>query len=80
MFVFSTPELISNLWQLKTAVSLHWCLIRALPFRLRVNDEEEIFDRIRHLESLWHLPMPAAATSALSALGSNLDDAEKLNL
>ena len=26
--IFSTPELISNLWQLKTAVSLHWCLIR----------------------------------------------------
>jgi hypothetical protein len=26
-----TPELIRNLWQLNTAVSLHWCLIRALP-------------------------------------------------
>jgi hypothetical protein len=26
-----TPELIKNLWQLKTTVSLHWCLIRALP-------------------------------------------------
>ncbi len=28
---FSTPELIRNLWQLKTAVFLHWCLIRAVP-------------------------------------------------
>ncbi len=29
---FSTPELIRNLWQLKTAVFLHWCLISAVPF------------------------------------------------
>ena len=28
---FKTPELIRNLWQLKTAVFLHWCLIRAVP-------------------------------------------------
>jgi len=28
---FLTPELIINLWQLKTAVFLHWCLIRAVP-------------------------------------------------
>jgi hypothetical protein len=27
---FSTPVLIRNLWQLKTAVFLHWCLIHAL--------------------------------------------------
>jgi hypothetical protein len=25
LFIFSTPELIRNLWQFKTAVSLHWC-------------------------------------------------------
>ncbi len=31
LFIFSTPELIRNLWQLKTAVFLHWCLFRALP-------------------------------------------------
>jgi hypothetical protein len=24
---FSTPELIRHLWQLKTVVYLHWCLI-----------------------------------------------------
>ncbi len=26
------PELIRNLWQLKTAVFMHWCLIHAVPF------------------------------------------------
>jgi len=28
---FKTPELIRNMWQLKTAVFLHWCQICALP-------------------------------------------------
>ncbi len=27
---FSTPELIRHLWQLKTLVLLHWCLICAV--------------------------------------------------
>jgi hypothetical protein len=27
LFIFSTPVLIRHLWQLKTAVFLHWCLI-----------------------------------------------------
>jgi hypothetical protein len=31
LFIFSTPELIRNLWQLKTVVFLHWCLICAVP-------------------------------------------------
>jgi hypothetical protein len=31
LFIFSTPELIRNLWQLKTGVFLHWCIIRAVP-------------------------------------------------
>jgi hypothetical protein len=31
LFIFSTPELIRNLWQLKTAVFLHWCLLRGVP-------------------------------------------------
>ncbi len=34
LFIFSTPELIRNLWQLKTAVFLHWCLICAVPFMI----------------------------------------------
>ncbi len=30
LFIFSTPVLIRHLWQLKTAVFLHWCQICAL--------------------------------------------------
>ncbi len=29
---FSTPVLIRHMWQLKTVVILHWCLIRAAAF------------------------------------------------
>ncbi len=29
LFIFSTPVLVRHLWQLKTVVFLHWCLIRA---------------------------------------------------
>ncbi len=29
--IFSTPVLIRHLWQLKTAVFVHWCLIGAVP-------------------------------------------------
>jgi hypothetical protein len=31
---FSTPVLNRNLWQLRTAVFLHWCLMHALPFSI----------------------------------------------
>jgi hypothetical protein len=31
---FSTPELIRNLWQVKTAVFLHRCLICIVPLSL----------------------------------------------
>ncbi len=30
LFIFSTPVLIRYLWQLKTVVFLHWCLICAV--------------------------------------------------
>ncbi len=30
LFIFSKPVLIRHLWQLKTAVFLHWCLICAV--------------------------------------------------
>jgi hypothetical protein len=30
---FLTPVLIRHLWQLKTVVFLHWCLICAVPLR-----------------------------------------------
>ncbi len=32
LFIFSTPELIRNMWQLNKAVFLHWCLICGVPF------------------------------------------------
>jgi hypothetical protein len=28
---FSTPVLVRHLWQLKTVVFLHWCLLRTVP-------------------------------------------------
>jgi hypothetical protein len=34
LFIFSTPELIRHLWQLKTAIFLHWCLLCAVPLKL----------------------------------------------
>ncbi len=33
MFIFSTPVLIRHLWQFKTVVFLHWCLMHALLFK-----------------------------------------------
>jgi hypothetical protein len=30
ILIFSTPELIKHLWQLKTVVFLHFCLIHAV--------------------------------------------------
>jgi len=30
LFIFSMPELIRHLWQLKTVVFQHWCLICAV--------------------------------------------------
>jgi hypothetical protein len=31
MLFILTAVLIRHLWQLKTVVSMHWCLIRAVP-------------------------------------------------
>jgi hypothetical protein len=39
LFIFSTPELIRNVWQLKIAVFLNWCLIRAVPLPNSVGGE-----------------------------------------
>ncbi len=36
LFNFSTPVLIKHLWQLKTVVFLHWCLICALLLLMSV--------------------------------------------
>ncbi len=32
LFIFSMAVIIRHLWQLKTVVFLHWCLIHALLF------------------------------------------------
>ncbi len=32
LFIFSTPVLIRHLWQLKTVIFLHWCLMHAVLF------------------------------------------------
>ncbi len=34
LFIFSMPMLIRHLWQMKTVVFLHWCLIRAVLLSL----------------------------------------------
>ncbi len=42
LLIFSTPVLIRHLWQLKTIVFLHWCLICA-PLFLKVQVTNFIF-------------------------------------
>ncbi len=37
LFISSTPVLIRHLWQLKTFVFLHWCLIHAVQLVLNTN-------------------------------------------
>ncbi len=32
--LFSTPELIRNLWQVKTVGFVHWCLTRVAPLKV----------------------------------------------
>ncbi len=34
LFIFSTLVLIRHRWQLKTAIFLHWCLMRAVLLQL----------------------------------------------
>ncbi len=51
LFIFSTPELIKNLWQLKKAVFLHWCLICGIPFATTSVAKIEKFCVI----NTWHL-------------------------
>jgi hypothetical protein len=36
--VHSTPVLIKHLWQFKTVVFLHWCLIRSVLLGLNIAD------------------------------------------
>ncbi len=50
-FIFSTPVLIRHLWQLKTVVFLHWCLICAL----QLSDGANLRISFRTAESLARL-------------------------
>jgi hypothetical protein len=53
--LFSTPELIRSLWQLKTAVFLHWCLLRAVPLHSRERNVEEFtFNVFQLASSIWN--------------------------
>ncbi len=50
LFIFSTPVLIRHLWQLKTVIFLHWCLIRAVllePLEGRTEKVNKIMFRIK---------------------------------
>ncbi len=57
LFIFSTPELIRNLWQLKTAVFPHWCLICALPlftfFKVRCSITKDLCSDHFHGRLQW---------------------------
>jgi len=37
LFIFSTPVLIRHLWQLKTVVVLHWCLIHSILLMIGIS-------------------------------------------
>jgi hypothetical protein len=52
LFSFSTPELIRNMWQLKTAVFLHWCLICADCCSIEVVSTAKLAVLIFQLEPL----------------------------
>jgi hypothetical protein len=38
LFIFSTPMLITHLWQLKTIIFQHGCLIHAVPLETSLQD------------------------------------------
>ncbi len=48
-FIFSMPVLIRHLWQLKTVVFLHWCLICAVLLGLlKMNAFKPVYLRLNH--------------------------------
>jgi hypothetical protein len=56
LFIFSTPELIRNLWQLKTAVVLHWCLKRVVPFKATSDFLVKITPSLANVAIIfWHV-------------------------
>ncbi len=65
LFIFSTPVLIRHLWQHKTVVFLHWCLI--CVFILICNEWNHRF--LRKQKKRLHKFCYVAATSACSSMG-----------
>ncbi len=60
LFIFSTPVSIRHLWQLKTVVFLHWCLI-CVPLNL---EESTLTGKI-FLHRMW-LPLTSKYFKCLS--------------
>jgi hypothetical protein len=55
LFIFSTPVLIRCMWQLKTVVFLHWCLMHAVLLHQQVTDRSEV-GRSPDTERVWSSP------------------------
>jgi hypothetical protein len=72
-FLFSTPELIRNLWQLKTAVFLHLCLLCALPFSISLAQNDSRFVALVRLTAHRHetLMMRRVFDHCASSLAKN---------
>ncbi len=55
LFIFSTPGLIRNLWQLKT-VFLHWCLICAVPLDIMLGNSEKVKKIVEKMQEIVKMP------------------------
>jgi hypothetical protein len=53
LFIFSTPELIRHLWQLKTAVFPHWRLIRAVLLSQVLS--QSAFTNLQNIATIYKL-------------------------
>jgi hypothetical protein len=52
---FLMPVLIRHLWQLKTVVFLHWCLIHAALLAPNVISTQQAFENFQFwMSDLWH--------------------------
>ncbi len=56
LFIFSTPVLIRHLWQLKTVVFLHWCLICAVLLEPLEGRTESRGKQHKNLKEMAMLP------------------------
>jgi len=69
---FSTPEINRNLWQLKTAVFLHWCLICALPLSPSSVTKSIVFCHLDVVENRLFLSMGSLRSTVLASINRNL--------